>query len=171
MSLFARRNEEFATDSPLTVKDVTLGAVSRQPPVNEIHIEAEDDERNGRIGKGSRLSGTLVFEGSVRVYGEVEGEIVAGEAVIVRRGGKVNAKIRATELVIEGHVTADVQVTRRVEIGVTGSFSGSLVTPCLVIHEGARFDGNCSMAPRSENEYMAVPDAQIEGAELHHLAS
>ena len=128
MSLFARRNEEFATDSPLTVKDVTLGAVSRQPPVNEIHIEAEDDERNGRIGKGSRLSGTLVFEGSVRVYGEVEGEIVAGEAVIVRRGGKVNAKIRATELVIEGHVTADVQVTGRVEIGVTGSFSGSLVT-------------------------------------------
>ena len=170
MSLFARRNEEFATDSPLTVKDVTLGAVSRQPPVNEVHIEAEDDERNGRIGKGSRLSGTLVFEGSVRVYGEVEGEIVAGEAVIVRRGGKVNAKIRATELVIEGHVTADVQVTGRVEIGVTGSFSGSLVTPCLVIHEGARFDGNCSMAPRSEKGDMAVPDAQIEGAELH-LAS
>jgi len=170
MSLFARRNEEFATDSPLTVKDVTLGAVSHHPPVNEIHIEAEDDERNGRIGKGSRLSGTLVFEGSVRVYGEVEGEIVAGEAVIVRRGGKVNAKIRATELVIEGHVTADVHATGRVEIGVTGNFSGSLVTPCLVIHEGARFDGNCSMAPHSENEDMAVPDAQIEAAELH-LAS
>src|SRR2546426_741463 len=170
MSLFARRNEEFATDSPLTVKDVTLGAVSRQPPVNEIHIEAEDDERNGRIGKGSRLSGKLVFEGSVRVYGEVEGEIVAGEAVIVRRGGKVNAKIHATELVVEGHVTADVHATGRVEIGVTGSLSGTVVTPCLVIHEGARFDGNCSMGPRSENEDVAVPDAPIGAAELH-LAS
>ena len=170
MSLFARRNEEFVTDSPLNVKDVTLGAVSLHAPVNEIHIEAEDDEHNGRIGKGSRLSGTLVFEGSVRVYGEVEGEIVAGEAVIVRRGGKVNAKIRATEVVIEGHVTADVHATGRVEIGVTGSFSGSLVTPCLVIHEGARFDGNCSMAPCSANEDMAVPDAQIQDFELH-LAS
>jgi cytoskeletal protein CcmA (bactofilin family) len=102
------------------------------------------------------------------VYGEVEGEIFAGEAVIVRRGGKVNAKIHASELVIEGHVTADVEA-RRVEIGVTGSFSGSLVTPCLVIHEGARFEGSCSMDRASEATGVAL-DARIEPAELH-LAS
>jgi cytoskeletal protein CcmA (bactofilin family) len=170
MSLFVRRNEESAVDSSPVVKDVTLDTRSIEPARNEIHIEAQDDECNGRIGKGSRLSGHLAFEGSVRVYGEVEGEIVAGEAVIVRRGGKVKAKIHASELVIEGDVEAEVHATGRVEIGVTGNFSGSIVTPCLVIHEGARFEGRCSMGSLSEAEDRAVPDAQIEPAELH-LAS
>jgi len=170
MSLFARRNEEFDNDWSPAGKDVTLGTHAVTPAPSEIRIEAQDDERNGRIGKGSRLTGKLVFEGSVRVYGEVEGEIVAGEAVIVRRGGKVNARIRASELVIEGDVTGDVQATAKVEIGVTGNFSGSVVTPCLVIHEGARFEGNCSMSPVSKAEDIAVPDAQIEPAELY-LAS
>lgn len=166
MSLFARRNDDPATDLPDLVKEVTLEAVPARPALNEIHIEAEDDERNGRIGKGSRVSGKLVFEGSVRVYGEVEGEIVAGETVIVRRGGRVNAKIEARELVIEGNVTAEVRATGRVEIGVTGSFTGSIVTPCIVIHEGARFEGNCSMGPGSESERVAAPDRRIEAVQL-----
>jgi len=169
MSLFARRNEDVGIDMSPTVKDVTLAALPSSP-LNEVRIEAEDDERNGRIGKGSRLSGKLVFEGSVRVYGEVEGEIVAGEAVIVRRGGKVNAKIHAREIVIEGEVTADVHATDKLEIGVTGKFAGTVRTPRLVIHEGAVFNGSCSMTGAADEQDLVVPDALFEPAELN-LAS
>ncbi|HUE38926.1 MAG TPA: polymer-forming cytoskeletal protein [Candidatus Binatia bacterium] len=169
MSLFARRNEDAGIDMSPTVKDVTLAALPNSP-LNEVRIEAEDDERNGRIGKGSRLAGKLVFEGSVRVYGEVEGEIVAGEAVIVRRGGKVNAKIHAREIVIEGEVTADVHATGKLEIGVTGRLTGTVRTPRLVIHEGAVFDGSCSMTGAPDEQDLVVPDALFEPAELN-LAS
>ncbi|HSD09815.1 MAG TPA: hypothetical protein VLF14_02455, partial [Candidatus Binatia bacterium] len=76
MSLFGRRNEEPSViDSSYAVEDVTLFSGATRSIATEIAIEVEDDEPNGRIGKGSRVSGKLEFEGSVRIYGEVEGEI------------------------------------------------------------------------------------------------
>ena len=109
-------------------------------------VEAEDEERNGRIGKGSRVVGVLRFEGSVRIYGEVEGEIHAADAVIVRRGGRVAAQIRARRVVIEGEATGDLVAHDRVEIGATGQLFGNLVSPRLVIHEGAVFEGKSAVA-------------------------
>ena len=151
MSLFGRRSEEPSViDSSYAVEDLTLPSVANPPAPTEMAIEAEDDEPNGRIGRGSRVSGKLGFEGSIRIYGEVEGEIVAGEAVIVRRGGWVKAKIQANEVVIEGEVTADIQATARVEIGATGRLRGTVTAPRLVIHDGAIFDGSCSMVSAAE---------------------
>ena len=108
-------------------------------------MEAEDEERNGRIGKGSRVVGTLRFEGSVRIYGEVEGEIFAGDAVIVRRGGRVAGEIRASRVVIEGDATANVFARDRVELGATGRLFGNIVSPRLVMHEGAVFEGTSAV--------------------------
>jgi cytoskeletal protein CcmA (bactofilin family) len=151
MSLFGRRSEEpRVADSSYTDEDMTLPWVAESPPATEIAIEPEDDEANGRIGKGSRISGKLGFDGSIRIYGEVEGEIAAGEAVIVRRGARVNAKVCANEVVIEGNVTGDIRATARVEIGATGRLSGTVATPRLVIHEGAVFDGSCSTSNAAE---------------------
>src|SRR6266542_7164758 len=143
MSLFGRRSEEpRVADLSYTGEDMTLPSVAESTTAIEIAIEPEDDESNGRIGKGSRVCGKLAFESSIRIYGEVEGEIAAGEAVIIRRGARVNAKIRANEVVIEGDVTADIRATGRVEVGATGRLSGTIATPRLVIHEGATFDGS-----------------------------
>ena len=170
MSLFTRRNEYTGNDSSPTVTDVTSAAPPIAPVMNEMRIESCDDERNGRIGRGSRLTGKLAFEGSVYVYGTVEGEVVAGEAVIVRRGGRVEGKVRASQVVIEGHVTAEIRCDGRVEIGATGYFEGSVLTPALVIHEGARFEGNCSMGAAGRGEDFVVPDVESEPVELN-LAS
>lgn len=157
MSLFGRRIEgSGVADSSYAVEDVTPLSEPKRSIATEIAIEAEDDEPNGRIGKGSRISGKLEFEGSIRIYGEVEGEIVAGEAVIIRRGAGVNAKIRANEVVIEGDVTADVQATERVEIGATGRLRGTVTAPRLVLHDGAIFDGSCSMTSRAGDEALSL---------------
>jgi cytoskeletal protein CcmA (bactofilin family) len=121
-------------------------------------IEAESEEQNGRIGKGSRIVGTLRFEGSVRIYGEVEGEIIAADAVILRRGGRVTGEVRASRVVVEGDLTADVRAGDRVEIGATGRLFGNVVTPRLVVHEGAIFEGNCAMAEAAD---------RVEGPAAH----
>jgi cytoskeletal protein CcmA (bactofilin family) len=162
MSLFGRRNEEpRVVDWSYTGEDVTLPTVAEPRAATEIAIEREDDEPNGRIGKGSRVSGKLRFEGSIRIYGEVEGEITAEEAVIIRRGARVNAKIHANEVVIEGDATADVQATARVEIGATGKLRGTVATPRLVVHDGAIFDGTCSM-PSVAEAAAGGPDLDVE---------
>ena len=66
MSLFGRRSEEPSADSWRSVEEMTPG--SNEPAPSDVYlVEAEDEERNGRIGKGSRVVGVLRFEGSVRI--------------------------------------------------------------------------------------------------------
>jgi cytoskeletal protein CcmA (bactofilin family) len=165
MSLFSRRIEESVADSWPSVEEMTPR--SREPAKNEVYlVEAEDEERNGRIGKGSRVVGILRFDGSVRIYGEVEGEIHAGDAVIVRRGGRVAAEIHARRVVIEGDATGEVYARDRVEIGATGRLFGSLVSPRLAIHEGAVFEGRSALAEPGRAEE-PVAGAETEAPPRH----
>jgi cytoskeletal protein CcmA (bactofilin family) len=168
MSFFGRRSEEPIADSWQSVEEMTPR--SAEPAPSDVYlVEAEDEARNGRIGKGSRVIGTLRFEGSVRIYGEVEGEIVAGDAVIVRRGGRVAGEIRASRVVIEGDATIDVFAGDRVELGATGRLVGNIVSPRLVMHEGAVFEGTSAVgepasapavaAERPGNDEVSVGEA------------
>ena len=60
------------------------------------------------LGKGTKITGKLVFEGAGRIEGQVDGEISAQDVLTVGEGALVNAKIAGTTVVIEGQVTGDV---------------------------------------------------------------
>ena len=45
------------------------------------------------LGKGTTISGKLVFEGPGRIEGKVEGEIAAHDTLTVGEGAVVNAKV------------------------------------------------------------------------------
>jgi cytoskeletal protein CcmA (bactofilin family) len=97
------------------------------------------------LGKGSRVTGKLVFEGTVRIEGQVEGEISAQDTLIIGESAVVNAQINGTSVVVHGRVTGDVTARKRLEIRAPGKLFGNISTPSLVIHEGVIFEGQCSM--------------------------
>ncbi len=106
------------------------------------------DETGGTsafLGKGSRVSGKLTFEGTVRIEGQVEGEIAAQEALTIGEGAVVNAQITGTSVVVHGKVTGDITARKRLEIRAPGKVFGNISTPSLVIHEGVVFEGQCTM--------------------------
>ena len=97
------------------------------------------------LGRGTKVNGKLVLEGTARIEGQVEGEISARDALTVGEGAVVNAKISGTSIVIEGGVTGDVTARERLELRASGRVRGSVTTASLVVHEGALLDGRCSM--------------------------
>src|SRR5439155_660459 len=97
------------------------------------------------LGRGTKVNGKLVLEGTARIEGQVEGEISARDALTVGEGAVVNAKISGTSIVIEGRVTGDVTARERLELRASGRVQGSVTTASLVVHEGALLDGRCSM--------------------------
>ena len=105
----------------------------------------EFGEVNAYLGKGSRVSGKLNFDGTVRVDGQVEGEISAQDTLIVGEKAVVTARISGNTVVIKGKVTGDINARKRVEIRAPGKLYGNIVTPSLVIQEGVVFEGHCSM--------------------------
>lgn len=110
------------------------------------------------IGKGSRITGTLVFEGPSRIEGHVEGEVSAQDTLTVGETAVVNARLNGALIVIRGTVTGDVVAKTRLEIQAPGKVIGDVTTPSLVINEGAILEGRCSMrAGASAEETRAVP--------------
>jgi cytoskeletal protein CcmA (bactofilin family) len=105
----------------------------------------EAGRANTYLGKGSRVSGKLSFEGAVRIDGHVEGEISAQESLLIGETAVVKAQLTADSVVITGRVTGDITARRRVEIRAPGKLHGNLTTPSLVIHDGVVFEGHCSM--------------------------
>src|SRR5437773_1552451 len=106
------------------------------------------DETGGTsafLGKGSRVSGKLTFEGTIRIEGQVEGEITAQDALTIGEGAVVNAQINGTSIVVHGKVTGDITARKRLEIRAPGRVFGNIFTPSLVIHEGVVFEGQCTM--------------------------
>ena len=97
------------------------------------------------LGQGSRVEGKLTFEGSVRVDGQIEGEISAQDSVIIGEGAELNAQIQANTVVVQGRVTGDITARKRVELKAPATVIGNISTPSLVIHEGVVFEGHCSM--------------------------
>lgn len=97
-----------------------------------------------RIGKGSKISGNLHFHGTVRIEGEVEGEIVCDE-VVIAEGAMVSAKITATRLTVAGTVKGEITVRQRLELLSSARLHCTINTPSLILNEGAQFDGDCRM--------------------------
>lgn len=121
------------------------------------------------LGKGSRVEGKLSFEGSVRIDGQIEGDISAQDTVIIGRNAEVTAQIHAATVVVEGRVNGDVTARQRVELRSPAKLVGNLSTPALIIHEGAVFEGKCSMgdgrqAERGDNTIAMFPNEERAGA-------
>ena len=116
------------------------------------------------LGKATRVTGTLVFEGPSRIDGHVEGEISAQGLLTVGETAVVNARVKGTTIVIHGAVTGDVVAEARLEIRAPGKVIGDVTTRTLVIDEGAILEGRCSMrASASAEETRATAAPAIAG--------
>jgi cytoskeletal protein CcmA (bactofilin family) len=110
------------------------------------------------LGKGTKISGKLVFEGTGRIEGQVDGEIAAQDVLTIGEGAVVNAKIAGTTVVIDGTVTGDVTARQRVELRASARVHGNVTTPSLAVQEGAVLNGQCSMTGGEARTGRAAPD-------------
>lgn len=112
------------------------------------------------LGKGTRITGTLVFEGPSRIEGQVEGEVSAQDTLTVGESAVVNARIKGTVVLIHGTVTGDVVAGTRLEIRAPAKVTGDITTPTLVVDEGAILEGRCSMrsgVPSEDTRDVSAP--------------
>jgi cytoskeletal protein CcmA (bactofilin family) len=98
-----------------------------------------------RLGKDTRLVGTLRFQDSVEISGALEGNIVAEGYLMIREGAEIRADIRAREIVVAGTVHGNIEATDRLEILETGQIYGNVRTAHFRVADGVIFEGKCEM--------------------------
>jgi len=154
MALFGGKNDERTgrIDEPREVAPAI--------PASTETRSGEPTDLQAHLGRGSRVEGTLSFQGSVRVDGEVEGKIEAKDTVIVGDSATVVAQIVGGTIIVKGNVTGDLTASKRVELRTPGRLLGNIVTPSLVIQDGVVFEGHCSMAGADARGAEAGADAR-----------
>ena len=97
------------------------------------------------LEKGAHFKGALSYEGTVRVDGEIEGEIATQGTLIVGERGVINAEISAGTVIIGGSVNGNIHAVQKIQLLPKSTVTGSLVAPILIIEDGAIFNGICEM--------------------------
>lgn len=99
------------------------------------------------VGQGAKLEGNIVSAGSLRVDGQVKGQINADGDVMLSPQSNVEATIHAANVVISGRLKGDVNAKAKVELARGGRVDGNITAKALVIQEGGIFNGQSMMDP------------------------
>lgn len=114
------------------------------------------DEWTGFFDQGVSLEGTLTLTGTFRVDGQVKGNIISEQTLILGEGAKVEGQIEGNHVVVAGRFDGVIFAKGRVEIQAKGVVTGEVHSPCLVIEPGGIFDGRCHMLAASDSAAPAV---------------
>ncbi len=108
-------------------------------------LKLVSEEAMTLLDKGAEFEGKLTFEGKVQINGRFRGEIFSEGTLLIGEGAQVDAKIEIDTVIIQGQVTGNIVAKRRIEMHPPAVVKGDIVSPGLVVSEGAVFEGNCSM--------------------------
>jgi cytoskeletal protein CcmA (bactofilin family) len=100
---------------------------------------------NGFMDEGTEFLGELRFKDTLRIDGRLKGKIVSDNTLIVGESGHVEADIDCGVVSIRGTVTGRVHGRQRIELLAGSKVLATLVSPKLVIEDGAFFQGDCEM--------------------------
>ena len=122
-------------------------APAPQPSPAPRPAPASTTEGIAHLDRGTRVSGKLSFDGPARIDGEVDGEIISKDSLHIGETAVVTAQIKAAAIIVGGKVSGDITGSQKIEIRPSAKVAGNLAAPLLSIHEGAQFEGHCSMQP------------------------
>lgn len=111
------------------------------------------------LGEGTEFKGVITFEGTVRVDGVLEGEVITNDTFIVGAAARIKANIQAGVVIIMGDVEGKIEAKEKCEIRVGSHVKGEIFTPSIYIEEGAVFEGSSHMIDGSGKVKTGVPSA------------
>jgi cytoskeletal protein CcmA (bactofilin family) len=105
--------------------------------------ELNETKLAGLIDMETEFKGELTFKGSFRIEGYFKGTIHSDSLLVVGERGKVEADVKVGQLVINGEIHGTLEATERVEVHNKGRVFGTILTPVLVVEEGAYLEATC----------------------------
>ncbi|MBI4208141.1 MAG: polymer-forming cytoskeletal protein [Deltaproteobacteria bacterium] len=109
-------------------------------------------ENNGRdknsihvIDEGIGVRGDLEGKGRLYIYGRVEGNVRAGEELLVGGKAHVRGNFSSRVIHVEGIVEGDLEASEKIFLKAGARIVGNIHTPILIIEKGARYRGEIDM--------------------------
>jgi cytoskeletal protein CcmA (bactofilin family) len=122
-------------------RDVPTEAAVNRGPAEKLVID---------LGKSLVIKGDLSASEDLTLYGQMEGTITLPDHTLsIGPRANISASISAKAVVIMGAVTGSVTARERIETLATGSVTGDITSPRLVVAEGGHLRGKVDVPPAS----------------------
>jgi cytoskeletal protein CcmA (bactofilin family) len=116
------------------------------------------------IGPEMMVEGNCHTRGTLRIEGEVLGNVTAGKGVYVGAGARVQGHLQTQDAVIAGVVEGVIHAASRLELHATARIEGDIVSRRIRIDEGATLNGQVNIVNTDAAPGYTLPAA--EGADL-----
>lgn len=110
------------------------------------------------VGPNSDFKGDIKTQGTLRIDGNLTGNIVA-DWVIISEDSSVSGDITGRCVVIGGKVNGNIKADETVEIKHTGQLFGDIYTKKLSVAEGGIFEGH-SFIQKDETKVIDFPNKE-----------
>jgi len=117
--------------------------------MKERRQEFDTDKITGFFDKETEIKGDLTFKGSFRIDGRFKGKIDSDSMLTIGESGKVEADIKIGYIVIDGEIKGTVQASEKVEVHSNGRVIGTIISPKLLVEEGAYLEANCQTTDKA----------------------
>jgi cytoskeletal protein CcmA (bactofilin family) len=101
------------------------------------------------ISEGCIFDGNLKAPAFARIDGQITGDVMVDEGLILGEKGSVLGNVITKELVVYGNITGNLQVNS-LEIKASGKVTGEIRTQTLQVENGAVYNGSLSMTQNNK---------------------
>lgn len=126
-----------------------------------------EEENFTFLGKGVDFKGIVNFDGTVRIDGQLEGEIHTTGTLIVGDFAVIKGIISAGTVVTSGKINGTVTAIEKIQILKPGVLIGDIRTPAISIEEGSHFHGMCDMGAHKWVEEHAPAGKNVHDFTTH----
>jgi len=101
------------------------------------------------FGPNVTIDGKITGNEPVLIEGTVRGGINLAGDLRIGTKARIEAKVHAKNVTVEGKVNGDITADERVELVASATVDGNIKAPKIIVAEGARFRGSVDMgSPR-----------------------
>ncbi|MBV9768991.1 MAG: polymer-forming cytoskeletal protein [Bryobacterales bacterium] len=98
------------------------------------------------FGKSMKIVGEVTSDEELYVEGDLDGKLNLTKRLTVGPNSKVNANIKAQEIIVFGTINGNVESDSRVLLRTGASIVGDIKTAGIVIEDGAYFKGGIDIS-------------------------
>ena len=119
--------------------------------IDEKALEDEVGSAVTVIASGTRFTGNIAGDNTLRISGYFKGKIDCSRMVWIEKTGKIEGLINAKRVIIEGEISGNIESADHVELRSKGRMIGDINAGKITVAQGCFFDGQAKIL-RKENE-------------------
>ncbi len=97
------------------------------------------------MGKETYFKGVIQFEGTMRIDGKVDGEIISNHTLIIGETAEIEGAVRVRTVVCGGQVSGEIESGDSLHLVKPSRVKAKIQTRSLLVEEGVIFNGQCEM--------------------------